>query len=71
MDRAAREVEGADLVVLCPFPVGTGNLGNLRLAGRARKLVVLEPSARVPPTVWEVDGTTYELDRRRTLRVGD
>lgn len=33
--------------------------------------VVLEPSARVPPTVWEVDGTTYELDRRRTLRVGD
>lgn len=32
--------------------------------------IVLEPSARVPATVWEVDGATYELDRRRTLRVG-
>lgn len=32
--------------------------------------VVLEPSARVPATVWDVDGTTYKLDRRRTLRVG-
>jgi hypothetical protein len=33
--------------------------------------VVLEPSARVPATRWEVDGTTLKLDRRRTLRVGD
>jgi iron complex transport system ATP-binding protein len=43
IDRAARLVEAADLTVLCPFPVGTGNLGNLRLAARARRLVVLEP----------------------------
>ena len=33
--------------------------------------VVLEPSARVPATTWEVDGTTLKLDRRRTLRVGN
>jgi hypothetical protein len=43
IDRASRLVEAADLTVLCPFPVGTGNLGNLRLAARARRLVVLEP----------------------------
>ena len=33
--------------------------------------VILEPSARIPPTVWTVDGTTYRLDRRRSLSVGD
>jgi iron complex transport system ATP-binding protein len=43
IERAARLVEAADLTVLCPFPVGTGNLGNLELAARARHLVVLEP----------------------------
>jgi iron complex transport system ATP-binding protein len=43
VDRAASLVATADLTVLCPFPVGTGNLGNLQLAARARNLVVLEP----------------------------
>ncbi|MBX3284950.1 MAG: DUF4012 domain-containing protein [Actinobacteria bacterium] len=33
--------------------------------------LVLEPSARVPRTVWDVDGLELELDRRRTLRVGN
>lgn len=33
--------------------------------------VVLEPSARIPATTWVVDGKTYRLDRRRTVRVGD
>ncbi len=41
--RAARLVEGADLTILCSFPVGQGNLGNLRLAARARRLIILEP----------------------------
>jgi iron complex transport system ATP-binding protein len=40
---AAPAVAGADMVVLCPFPVGAGNVGNLRLAGLAARLIVLEP----------------------------
>jgi iron complex transport system ATP-binding protein len=43
VERAARLVEGAHLTVLCSFPVGTGNVGNLRLAARAGRLIVLEP----------------------------
>jgi iron complex transport system ATP-binding protein len=43
IESAAGLVEVADLTVLCSFPVGTGNLGNLRLAARARRLVVMEP----------------------------
>jgi iron complex transport system ATP-binding protein len=43
LDAAAALVEAADVVVLCSFPVGAGNLGNLRLADRARRLLVLDP----------------------------
>ena len=43
VDAAAAMVEEADLTVLCCFPVGAGNLGNLKLALRARRLVVLAP----------------------------
>ncbi len=43
VEAAAGRVEEAELTVLCCFPFGTGNLGNLRLAARARSLVVLEP----------------------------
>jgi iron complex transport system ATP-binding protein len=39
---AASFVEEADLTILCSFPVGVGNLGNLKLASRARRLVVLK-----------------------------
>jgi iron complex transport system ATP-binding protein len=41
--RASRLVEEADVTILCSFPVGTGNLGNLRLAGRARRLLIVTP----------------------------
>ena len=40
---AAHLLEEAELTVLCPFPVGAGNLGNLSLAARARRLVILQP----------------------------
>jgi iron complex transport system ATP-binding protein len=54
---AAAGVEEADLVILCPFPVGTGNLGNLRLAAHARRLVVLEPSeGELPRTFFAAEG---------------
>jgi iron complex transport system ATP-binding protein len=42
LEAAAALVEAADIVVLCSFPVGAGNLGNLRLADRARRLLVLD-----------------------------
>ena len=43
VERAARLVEAADFTILCSFPIGPGNIGNLRLAARARNLVVLRP----------------------------
>jgi len=43
LEAAAALVTAADVVVLCSFPVGAGNLGNLRLADRARRLLVLDP----------------------------
>ena len=49
VDRASRLVAEADVTILCSFPVGAGNLGNLRLAQRARRLMVLAPSAGDPP----------------------
>ena len=33
--------------------------------------VMVEPSARIPKTSWEIDQNTYELDRRRTITLGD
>ncbi len=41
--RAAGLVESAELAILCSFPIGQGNLGNLRLAARARQLVIIRP----------------------------
>ncbi len=41
--RASRLVEEAEVTVLCSFPVGTGNVGNLKLAGRARNLIIANP----------------------------
>ena len=42
VEKARRFVEDADLTILCSFPIGPGNVGNLRLARFARKLVILE-----------------------------
>jgi iron complex transport system ATP-binding protein len=41
--KAARLVEAADFTILCSFPVGPGNIGNLKLARRARRLIILKP----------------------------
>jgi iron complex transport system ATP-binding protein len=46
---AAPFVEKADVTILCSFPVGPGNLGNLRLAARARRLMVLKPGPEDVP----------------------
>ncbi|HTP57947.1 MAG TPA: ABC transporter ATP-binding protein, partial [Spirochaetia bacterium] len=42
VSRASRLVEEADVTILCSFPIGAGNVGNLRLAGHARRLVIVE-----------------------------
>ena len=39
--KAGPLVENADVTVLCSFPVGPGNQGNLNLAAHARRLIVL------------------------------
>ena len=49
VERAAALVEEAELTVLCSFPIGPGNEENLRLAGRARRLVILAPQPGEPP----------------------
>ncbi|MBN1698449.1 MAG: ABC transporter ATP-binding protein [Spirochaetales bacterium] len=36
-------VVGADFTILCSFPVGEGNAANLELAGKARRLIIVEP----------------------------
>lgn len=54
---AASFVERADLTILCSFPIGVGNLGNLRLASRARRLAVLkEGQEEVPRTFFSQEG---------------
>jgi iron complex transport system ATP-binding protein len=54
---AAGFVQEADLTILCCFPVGAGNLGNLRLALLARRLVVLNPGPEdVPRSFFSEEG---------------
>jgi len=43
IEKAVPLVSEAELTVLCSFPVGVGNLGNLALARRAKSLVILRP----------------------------
>ncbi len=43
VERARAMVHEADITVLCSFPIGPGNLGNLSLARSARRLVIVEP----------------------------
>jgi iron complex transport system ATP-binding protein len=49
VQKAYRMVEEAELTILCSFPVGPGNEGNLDLAARAGRLVILEAGPREEP----------------------
>jgi iron complex transport system ATP-binding protein len=49
VEQASFLVEEADLTVLASFPIGPGNLENLRLAARARRLVILASGPEDPP----------------------
>jgi iron complex transport system ATP-binding protein len=46
LERAIPNVEQADLTILCSFPIGPGNLGNLELAAHARRLIIVESGPR-------------------------
>ena len=67
---AARLLDGADLTVLCSFPVGAGNLGNLRLAARARNLVVLRAGpGDLPRSFFSPEGSRLFEELCRSARV--
>jgi iron complex transport system ATP-binding protein len=52
LERAYQMVEEADLTILCSFPIGPGNEGNLDLARRARRLVILDTGPREEPRLF-------------------
>lgn len=57
VERATRLVATADVTILCSFPIGPGNIGNLRLAGKSRKLIVLRPGPEdVPRSFFSSEG---------------
>ena len=56
VERAAPLVEEASLTILCSFPVGPGNLENLRLAARARRLVIAAPAEETPRGFFSDEG---------------
>jgi iron complex transport system ATP-binding protein len=63
-------VERADFTILCSFPVGPGNLGNLRLAARARTLIVLRSSPEdVPRSFISPEGKELFEDLCKRARV--
>ena len=58
VDEAASFVEQADLTILCSFPIGVANIGNLGLAARARRLVVVMTGRDgVPRTFFSQEGS--------------
>jgi iron complex transport system ATP-binding protein len=54
---AAPLVQSADSTVLCSFPIGPGNSGNLQLAAMARNLIILDPGPEdAPRTFFSAEG---------------
>jgi len=75
--RGARQTllgsDGPTLVVAGAIDVKRGATAEVVVTGvlpKGLRSIVLEPSARIPRTVWTVDGHRYEIDRRRTLDLG-
>ncbi|QXC61341.1 DUF4012 domain-containing protein [Aquihabitans sp. G128] len=65
--------DGPTLVVAGSLDVPRGSTAEVVVTGvlpQGVRSVVLEPSARITRTRWTVDGTAYEIDRRRTLDLG-
>jgi iron complex transport system ATP-binding protein len=52
LHKACPLVEEADVTVLCSFPIGSGNEGNLELAKHARRLIILEAGPQAEPRMF-------------------
>ncbi len=65
LSSASAMIETADITVLCAFPFGKGNVGNLELAARARRLIILGEEAGGCPREFfvEPDETRAAFDR--------
>ncbi len=61
VESAAGLAADAEITVLCPFPIGTGNLANLELAGRARRLIVLLPEK------YDIERSFYAPEARKAF----
>ncbi len=61
LEKAYPMVEEADLTILCSFPIGPGNRGNLELAAHARRLVILETGPREEPRLFFSAGARSEF----------
>jgi len=71
VERAAPLVEAAELTILCSFPVGPGNLENLRLAARARRLVIVLPADESPRGFFSQEGRRlFEGLRGKAIEMG-
>jgi hypothetical protein len=72
VEQAASLVEEADLTVLASFPIGPGNVENLRLAARARRLVILTGGPEDPPrTFFSEEGRTLFGELQARARLSD
>jgi iron complex transport system ATP-binding protein len=45
----------AEALILCSFPIGPGNVENLRLAARAKRLYIVDPGAESLPRTFFVE----------------
>ena len=66
---AALLVQSADMTVLCSFPIGPGNSGNMQLAAEARTLIILDPGPEdAPRTFFGAEGKAlFEKVRAKAL----
>jgi iron complex transport system ATP-binding protein len=71
VQRAAGLVEEAELTILCSFPVGPGNLENLRLARRARHLLIISAAEESPRGFFSEEARRlFEELRASTIQMG-
>ncbi len=70
VEKARQMVEQADVTLLCSFPVGAANLANLKLAGLARKLIVVASGeSEVSRSFFAQEAEELYVDLAKTARI--